>query len=459
MEVSSTATDDGGLSQLNNDSITSSGYQFGRYNFPLAFLYVAVFLLAGFQVSRILYYRHNILGFQFWFLLILLTWSVLRALFFFFVYQWDEVAFLILIWLPYWLQFATFSFLALFYFVITHTNSVSSPAAVASSSSSPTASGAGDARALRLGLSVWVSVNVLLLLTFAAMVAVVERVSSHLSESFVQGAQVCIAMMWVVLATLLAVFGWRVSGLLQRRVIRIPFHPKRAPPALLNACTLLLFLIFCSRAVYDFFAAVAFRLVSVQDTIAWRQAVVFLVYLVWEILPALVVLFVSWEIPRTRVGGFRRFAAAGTAGAAGSTASAGVGGSGAGRAELRTAGAHEAAPLLDPTTGPAVAARPGVWESEARYDSDEEDGAGDSSVPGSLQRSLLTRHSGGPYPPHLTLYGTAGGAGAGGSSSSSAPAPFNYTGPHSPYPYPPLSLSTNALPADLQPAPPSDRTT
>ena len=111
--------------------------------------------------------------------------------------------FLILYWTPSWLQFATFSFLLLFYYATMY-HQVTGRA---------TAN-----RQVRLALVLYTVINAL----FAIFLVVAVALSSnpHGSTSFELGVihtqQVLQALMWLILIALLAFYGWRVSSLLDQ---------------------------------------------------------------------------------------------------------------------------------------------------------------------------------------------------------------------------------------------------
>src|SRR5437868_1997516 len=72
------------------------------------------------QLSRILYYKHNIRSFHFAFLLLTFTWSLFRILFFGTTSSIPSLFSLILFWFPVDIQFATFSLIVVFYSYLLH---------------------------------------------------------------------------------------------------------------------------------------------------------------------------------------------------------------------------------------------------------------------------------------------------------------------------------------------------
>jgi len=86
------------------------------YSFWLSFLYLILALLCAFQCSRIIYYKHKLFSYQFGFLSLCLVFALLRfALFMFLCALNYSIGYDILYWIPFYIQFATFSLLVLFF--------------------------------------------------------------------------------------------------------------------------------------------------------------------------------------------------------------------------------------------------------------------------------------------------------------------------------------------------------
>jgi len=89
------------------------------FTFPLFFLYVGTFFIACFQILRLIWNRHKIIGWQSSFLFQVALWSIFRAFFFLFIdplnqidAPWFPAA---LYWFPVDIEFSTFSLLVLYY--------------------------------------------------------------------------------------------------------------------------------------------------------------------------------------------------------------------------------------------------------------------------------------------------------------------------------------------------------
>lgn len=127
----------------------------------------------------------------------------IRAVFFVFIFCWGQGAvFLILYWTPSWLQFATFSFLLLFYYATMYHNTLTGRA---------TAN-----RQVRLALVLYTVINAIFLVLL--IVAVVLSSNPHISNALavIHTQQVLQAFMWLFLIILLAFYGWKVSSLLDQ---------------------------------------------------------------------------------------------------------------------------------------------------------------------------------------------------------------------------------------------------
>jgi len=95
----------------------------------------------------------------------------------------------------------------------------------------------------------------------------------------------------------LAYYGWRVGSLLHRKLIQIPFQSK---PSLIIGVTVILFLLFMSRAIYELLAALPLGIAIVLTSkVSWKELGMFVCFIVWEIIPTILVIFLFWRIPRS----------------------------------------------------------------------------------------------------------------------------------------------------------------
>jgi len=81
----------------------------------LALLYSILSLSSLVQVSRIIFNGHNLGSFQAIFLFLVFLWMTLRAFFFAADFDLPNIVVVLILWLPYTLQFTTFSLILVFY--------------------------------------------------------------------------------------------------------------------------------------------------------------------------------------------------------------------------------------------------------------------------------------------------------------------------------------------------------
>jgi len=258
-----------------------TGWTVKGYAFPLSLVYGFVALVCSFQLGRIVYFRHKLLGFQAMFLLFTLIWAVARAVFFQLLYGWSSNAYVVLYWAPFILQFATFSFLVLFYHATLSHSQLDNPGG------------------LRTGVALYVAVTTLLSVVLIALIALVIT-SGELQYALylVRMIESFVAAMWLLLSLALGIFGWRVSRFLRSPGARVGLA--NIPSGRVLAVSLLLVVIFASRVGYDAFSCVRGSApLAVDGSGTWQMVVLGCMFFSWEILPALLVLFLFKHIPRT----------------------------------------------------------------------------------------------------------------------------------------------------------------
>jgi len=252
-----------------------SSFEFGPC-FLMSLLYMFLTIAEGFQIARIIYYRHNFLSFQNGFLIICCTWGIARWLYFLLQctkYS-DPTSVLYLYWLTFNLQFATFSLLVLFFAQVVHKS----------------------ARWENLSIYIYTLINVLF---FVIMIV-------FLSVNSIPGyvLNCCVGTMFLVLVLVLAYYGCRVANLLRSANLLAPLFPKGDSPASIIGVTMIIFLIYVSRCTYDFLSAFdsSFGLVLQNQCDYGKKNILFcMVFLVWEITPTFLVLLLFWRIPKTKV--------------------------------------------------------------------------------------------------------------------------------------------------------------
>ncbi|EAL67350.1 hypothetical protein DDB_G0280247 [Dictyostelium discoideum AX4] len=223
---------------------------FSGIPFPLLILYSSLTLIVSFQIVRILYNKHNIFSFRFGFLLLGFIWGLLRAIFwgFFDIFSSNKAVLTTFFLIPINIQFATFSLLVLFYAHVVHRTTWE--------------------RFTRMRFTiVYSSVNIILLVLQIAF------------------------------------YGWKLR-IIKQNTNR---HLQSQLPLSIIPITFFIFLCFTSRCVYDFIAAFGKVNISLSDQLSLRENLtVFFTYLVWEILPYILILVLFWRIPTTHIGGLAR---------------------------------------------------------------------------------------------------------------------------------------------------------
>jgi len=253
-----------------------TAFEFGPC-FIMSLMYLFLTILEGFQIARIIYYRHNFLSFQNGFLMFCFTWGIARWIYFLLqcTQQNGDSSLMYLYWLTFNLQFATFSLLVLFFAQVVHKS----------------------ARWENLSLYIYIVVNVM----FLVLMLVILSVSS------IPGwiLNCCVGSMFLVLVLVLAYYGVRVAGLLRSANLLAPLFPKGDSPTSIIVVTLIIFIIYVARCTYDFLSAFddSVSLVLDDQCNYGKNNIFFcLVFLIWELTPTSLVLFLFWRIPRTNVG-------------------------------------------------------------------------------------------------------------------------------------------------------------
>jgi len=142
----------------------------------------------------------------------------------------------------------------------------------------------------------YVLVNFLFISAFISTIVVASYFGVDLD--IVQNAHAFfVAGMYLFLSASLAVFGWRLVYLVSVKNVKIPFLKSKLQIAIL---TMTLLFVFGSRAVKDFlsgFGKATFNLSDPSMQPITTQAILFSMYLFWEIIPATLVLIFFWHIP------------------------------------------------------------------------------------------------------------------------------------------------------------------
>jgi len=247
---------------------------FRSYAFVLALLYGLITLVSLFQIARIIFYRHNLFHYQFGFLAYCFIWGILRSVFWLFV-PWSTFYELLLQGAGLVVQFSTFSFLVLFYVQIVFKSRDQW----------------ADFRTLIIAL--YITINFIFLAGYIAQVCLqsIQIDPSPVADFF------C-AIMFIILSGFLAFFGSQVIIIVANEAVKVNFLRHKIQ---LSILTVLLVLIFVSRAVKDFLSGFDIGTSNIsnnpeEDTIG-QQSLFFSLMVVWDLIPATMVIGLFWHIP------------------------------------------------------------------------------------------------------------------------------------------------------------------
>jgi len=251
------------------------------FTFLLFFIYLSIILVSLFQIARIIFYGHNIWGWQFGFLALCIPFAALRCLFFLLFDVLSEVGivlFFALYWIPSAIQFATFSLLVLFYAHIYWRTEKQ-----------------WEKKKTRYVLT-FVLCNVFyIMITYIAIVIVaVSDTQSNWENRMWNSLQ---AMVFTVLVSVLAFYGVRVAGLMRAGKTQISFQPKKSSNLQVISVTAIIFLLFTSRAIFNMLSASQAISLTVSSGLSVNDMLVFVLFVLWEIVPTTLVIILFWRIP------------------------------------------------------------------------------------------------------------------------------------------------------------------
>ena len=245
----------------------------------LTVFYVLLFVSSLVQLLRIVVAQHDYYSFQFGFLVLAVLWSAARAFFFGEWFGLPELLSLLLWWLPFDLQFSTFSLLILFYASLLH--------------HSRWHHGSHKRMAYATVLAV-VNVSAPLLTTAWAVTSVLQSRDIVSLESVHHAYNAC------QLFALFAVFlyhGYKLhsspgSSHLLSSLLR-PLFP-------LSLLTTLCLIVFLSRAIFAVLNSVGLYDIEIGgDEGGWKlvSPLAFVVLFLWEVLPTAAVILFFHHIP------------------------------------------------------------------------------------------------------------------------------------------------------------------
>lgn len=347
----------------------------------LLVLYASLTFTVGFQIARILYYRHALYSFQLGFLLLCFIWGVLRILFWSLFSDLFSNAFgEILIWIPLNFQFATFSLLVVFYAHLVHKST-------------------WEKQTKKWFTIAYIVVNVTLLILQIVWLVFIN--SDQGSAPWAGGVQSGIAaFVFFILVTILAWYGYRLHEVMKSSKQQMLFQV----PPMIFVVTFIIFLLFLSRCIFDFMNIAGKWVVDItDDNSPNEQIIIFVAYFAWEIVPTLMIVLLFWRIPTTHIGGLTR----------------------RGRSTMF---------MLPPSAVKPAPSVSRLFNDPQRYDSDDE-------TTGFLHRSTPTAFSTPPQPSSYNTYTFGKNApyattpkGSDSDGSHSPHYPTNHSSSPSPYP-------------------------
>eukprot|EP01112_Ceratiomyxa_fruticulosa_P014564 TRINITY_DN4185_c0_g1_i1.p1 TRINITY_DN4185_c0_g1~~TRINITY_DN4185_c0_g1_i1.p1 ORF type:complete len:348 (-),score=32.02 TRINITY_DN4185_c0_g1_i1:100-1143(-) len=249
---------------------------FTSVSLTLFIMYSFVAIAVGFQLSRILYYRHNLLSFQFGFLLIGFIWSLLRSIFWGLFPIVDQVTWgiTVLLWIPVNFEFATFSLLVLFFAHLVNKTTWE--------------------KIKNRYVVVFAGINIILLILQCVWIGfAISTPNADFWFGFTQS--ILTASVFLILIVILAIYGWKLHKVMKTSKLSIQ---AQIPPQILQA-TFVIFILFTSRFAWNVATIVGQFEVSLDSDAARDKVIIVTGYFLWEIAPTVLVLFLFWRIPRT----------------------------------------------------------------------------------------------------------------------------------------------------------------
>jgi len=243
----------------------------------MACLYAVTLLLSLYQITRIIFHRHNILHYQFVFLAFLFFWSAVRVVFLPFV-NWSSDTEEVLNGVAIVIQFATFSFVVLFYAQMVHRRSASRFFG-------------------KFAVLIYLVVNIIIIALFIGICFDLNQLVT--AQAIFNGCA------YVILSVAVTAYGWKLKSLIGNKEVKVPFLKYRKA---LFTLTVILSLIFLIRAIWNFLLAaenenswlnlVPIIQVGCPCPVIRDQVIVSVMLIVWEVIPSAIMLGIFWKIPK-----------------------------------------------------------------------------------------------------------------------------------------------------------------
>jgi len=259
----------------------------------LFILYFSLSLFTGSQIIRMVYYRHKLRSFQMGFRIQLFIWALLRAVYFAFYNLLENsiIADAILYWLPFNIQFSTFSFMVVFFAHLQHKHK-------------------SEWKSFkRWYITAWITINVIFYILGFVWVGLDcfydDKHHGNAPEWLVEVHLYFNGGVFFVLDLLLAWYGWKLAQMMTR-----PEGPQVKLIAKISvkkvvAVTFTLFLLFASRCLFDLISA-SYSRVSLSITNDLDAILTFVLLCLWEVIPTMLVLILIGTVPSSALGAFSK---------------------------------------------------------------------------------------------------------------------------------------------------------
>mmetsp|Transcript_27508 Transcript_27508/g.66906 ORF Transcript_27508/g.66906 Transcript_27508/m.66906 type:complete len:390 (+) Transcript_27508:152-1321(+) len=248
----------------------------------LATMYCCLAFVSLVQILRIIVNGHNLASFQSIFLVLVFVWMSLRGFFFGSSFDMGNLAVDLVLWIPYSLQFTTFSLILVFYAKLFYQQDWPQ--------NKPVVWGAfAVANCLAIGLTLGVIAK------SCSKQGEYSCVPDDKEEKLFSRT---IGIAYLLLTLIYSYFGVALVASSRSRKISVP---NIQGPCKLAVVTAMAWLIFLTRGLYDFVKTYGFWEMNI--TTGEQSGIniqVFLLYFFWEVFPTFVILYYFRHIPSSR---------------------------------------------------------------------------------------------------------------------------------------------------------------
>jgi len=263
-------------------------------SFALFVAYFVLVLYIGLQIGFMIYYRHKLRSFRMGTLIQCFIWALLRTLYFLLYNSINRVRWIdrIVYWIPFNLQFSIFSFLVVYYRHMHHEQK-------------------SEWKTFKTRYIItWAILNVTFLLLQIVWISLGIAMDDPSRENedpqwlasvhlYFNGA------VFFILVIVLAWNGWK-SALLMKMGSQSKLLARLSFVKIL-AITFTLFFLFTTRTIYNFISASSTKFAVQVDGGATQSALITLfAFLLWEIVPTILVLVLFGTVKSTSLGAFSR---------------------------------------------------------------------------------------------------------------------------------------------------------